>query len=146
RRFFMINLKGHHDLSEVSLLLAECMWSDSERILQEIDKYKADDSRELYGKVINNELVGLIGLIHISLREVELKHIAIRSDNRRQGIGKQMINEIINKNGIDKIIAETDKDAVNFYRNIGFEIMSLGEKYPGIERFQCILFRDNKII
>jgi hypothetical protein len=37
-------------------------------------------------------------------------------------------------------------NAVNFYRNIGFEITSLGEKYPGVERFQCILLRDSMTI
>ena len=33
--------------------------------------------------------------------------------------------------------AETDKDAVDFYRKLGFSVTSLGEKYPGVERFHC---------
>lgn len=140
----MIDLKEYHE-TEVSYLLAECMWPDNERIFQELNKYKADDSRKLYGRFMNNELIGLIGLIHLSTKEVELKHIAIRTDYRRQGIGRDMINEYIKKNEINKMIAETHKDAVNFYRNIGFEIMSLGEKYPGVERFQCTLLM-NKIM
>lgn len=37
-----------------------------------------------------------------------------------------------------RVIAETDDEAVDFYRNIGFEVHSLGEKYPGVERFRCI--------
>ena len=36
-------------------------------------------------------------------------------------------------------IAETDRDAVDFYRSCGFTIESLGEKYPRIERFLCTL-------
>jgi len=47
------------------------------------------------GDLKNNELIGLIGLIHLSTKEVELKHIAIQIDYRRQGIGKCMINEYI---------------------------------------------------
>lgn len=35
------------------------------------------------------------------------------------------------------LVAETDADAVGFYRHSGFEVMSLGEKYPGTERFSC---------
>ncbi|MGO4789436.1 GNAT family N-acetyltransferase [Paenibacillus sp. 2KB_20] len=135
----MINLKEYHEVTLVSNLLAECMWPDNERILQELNMYKVDDARKLFGRLKNNELIGLIGLIHLSTKEVELKHIAIRSDYRRQGIGREMINEYIKKNEINKMIAETHKDAVNFYKNIGFEIMSLGEKYPGVERFQCTL-------
>jgi ribosomal protein S18 acetylase RimI-like enzyme len=134
-----INLKEIHDSDEVRLLLAECMWPDNERILQELHKYKVDDTRFLYGRFISNELVGIIGLIQLSPLEFELKHIAIRSDYRKQGIGRGMIYESVKMNRINKLIAETDKDAVNFYRNIGFEIKSLGEKYPGVERFQCIL-------
>lgn len=38
----------------------------------------------------------------------------------------------------ERVIAETDEEAVNFYRSIGFEVYSLGEKYPGVERFRCI--------
>jgi ribosomal protein S18 acetylase RimI-like enzyme len=70
---------------------------------------------------------------------VELKHIAVKSGWRNHGIGKEMIYEYLLKNGIKKMFAETDKDAVYFYERIGFEIMSLGEKYPGVERFKCTL-------
>lgn len=33
--------------------------------------------------------------------------------------------------------AETDADAVDFYRRCGFAVESLGERYPGVERFRC---------
>ncbi|EOR21192.1 N-acetyltransferase GCN5 [Niallia nealsonii AAU1] len=36
------------------------------------------------------------------------------------------------------ISAETDNDAVGFYRKNGFKITSLGEKYPIVEWFLCI--------
>ena len=37
------------------------------------------------------------------------------------------------------ITAETDRDAVEFYWSSGFKVTSLGEKYPGVERFLCEL-------
>ncbi|EJS58105.1 hypothetical protein ICA_01925 [Bacillus cereus BAG1O-3] len=37
------------------------------------------------------------------------------------------------------IEAETDDGAVEFYKRIGFQVKSLGEKYTGIERFPCYL-------
>jgi hypothetical protein len=37
------------------------------------------------------------------------------------------------------IVEETDKDAVGFYSANDFVITSLGEKYPGIERFRLHL-------
>ncbi|WP_239984546.1 hypothetical protein [Lentibacillus sediminis] len=48
-----------------------------------------------------------------------------------------MIKFICNKHSLQFISAETDKDAVVFYQNLGFQITSLGEKYPGVERFLC---------
>lgn len=50
-----------------------------------------------------------------------------------QGLGSKLIEST----KINKMIAETDKDAVNFYKKKGFKITSLGEKYPGVERFKC---------
>ncbi|MNW71139.1 hypothetical protein D3C74_508110 [compost metagenome] len=50
-----------------------------------------------------------------------------------------MISEVSRTAGIETITAETDREAVGFYRSTGFPITSLGEKYPGVERFACIL-------
>lgn len=35
--------------------------------------------------------------------------------------------------------AETDGDAVGFYRACGFSVVSLDEKYPGCVRYLCRL-------
>lgn len=48
-----------------------------------------------------------------------------------------MISELLHNGGLRKIQAETDQEAVGFYRKAGFVITSLGEKYPGVERFSC---------
>jgi len=50
------------------------------------------------------------------------------------------IGEIIDIGaGPGKYSIELAKEAVNFYEKCGFKITSLGEKYPGIVRFKCIL-------
>jgi len=50
-----------------------------------------------------------------------------------------MIDFIKDKYTLLVIAAETDKDAVDFYKKYGFKALSLGEKYPGVERFACVL-------
>lgn len=50
-----------------------------------------------------------------------------------------MIDELLMLEHLTELIAETDRDAVEFYRKYGFEIHSLGEKYPGVDRFHCRL-------
>lgn len=138
----MINLKNYKDLSEVKGLMAECMWADDEKIQNELNQYLEFDSRELLGKLNNDELVGLIGVIYESDETVELKHIAINPNYRGKGIGSEMISKFIKNKKIVKIKAETDKDAIGFYKKFGFSITSLGEKYPGVERFECIFSAD----
>ncbi|NHN35448.1 GNAT family N-acetyltransferase [Paenibacillus sp. S3N08] len=133
----MINLKDYKDFSEVKHLMAD-MWADDERINNEFKKYLENDSRVLLGSFNNDELVGLIGVIYESIDELELKHIAIKSNYRGKGICSEMINEYIKTKKIIRMKAETDKDAVGFYKKLGFSIMSFGEKYPGVERFECI--------
>nr|WP_201024033.1 hypothetical protein [Paenibacillus sp. 32O-W] len=45
--------------------------------------------------------------------------------------------EFMKENHIRRMEAETDKDAVDFYRKIGFHVTTLGEKYPGIEHISA---------
>ena len=49
-----------------------------------------------------------------------------------------MLNEIAVVLGLIRLIAETDQEAVGFYRKCGFKVESLGELYPGVERFRCV--------
>ena len=135
----MINLKEYENRDEVLQLLTECMYPDEIRIIQEYEQYLSNQSRVLLGIQADTGLIGLIGFIFLSKNSVELKHIAIKPKYRGQGQGKKLINECINQYNVISIEAETDKDAVNFYRKIGFEITTLGEKYPGVERFKCLL-------
>src|SRR6478735_6996486 len=88
---------------------------------------------------IDEEIISCIGIeIHNSSDGV-IKHIAVLPKERGSGIGSSMIRFICKEHNLNSVSAETDKDAVLFYANFGFRITSLGEKYPGVERFLCEL-------
>lgn len=95
--------------------------------------------RVLYAYFIEQNIVGCIGIAKKDQKQCELKHIAVSPAYRDKGIGREMIQYIKDHYSFSSICAETDKDAVNFYKNIGFQITSLGEKYPGVERFACLM-------
>lgn len=95
--------------------------------------------RVLYGYFIEQKIVGCIGIAKIESKQCELKHIAVSPAYRDKGIGREMVQYIKDHYSLSSICAETDQDAVNFYKNIGFQITSLGEKYPGVERFACLM-------
>ncbi|MCQ6557655.1 GNAT family N-acetyltransferase [Paenibacillus mendelii] len=134
----MIDLKTSQDTADVIELLAACMGPSFLRVMEEFSRYRADASRSLLGFTKNDELIGLIGISHEAPHEVLLLHMAVKEPYRNQGIGRTMIQAYIQDNQIRRMEAETDRDAVDFYRQIGFQTRSIGEKYPGVERFICL--------
>ncbi|MEH6945229.1 GNAT family N-acetyltransferase [Bacillus sp. JJ722] len=98
--------------------------------------YIQSSNQQLFGLVKENNIVGCIG-IELNAKICEIKHIAVAPEERSNGIGSRLIKFLFGKFSLTTIIAETDKDAVEFYRNLGFKVTSLGEKYPMVERFLC---------
>ncbi|CAN7290583.1 GNAT family N-acetyltransferase [Rossellomorea sp. LjRoot5] len=107
-----------------------------EKVEEEYDQYIHSTERKLYGFTSGDELVGCIGVEFLDEGVWEIKHLAVIPKHRGKGIGHKMIDSIVH---CAMITAETDQDAVIFYKKIGFEITSLGEKYPGVERFRCVM-------
>lgn len=113
--------------------------TSEKNVEKEYELYMQSPVRKLYGYDLESEVAGCIEIEFLSRKRCEIKHIAVSLDHRGIGIGSKMISFVLEKYSLSFIFAETDKDAVNFYENYGFKITSLGEKYPGVERFQCIL-------
>ncbi|MGH0555722.1 GNAT family N-acetyltransferase [Bacillus pretiosus] len=76
-----------------------------------------------------------IGIEIIGTNKARICHIAVVPQYRHKGIASQMIKEVVRIHQLTYLEAETDDEAVEFYKKIGFQVKSLGEKYPGIERF-----------
>ncbi|MFC6617174.1 GNAT family N-acetyltransferase [Deinococcus radiophilus] len=81
-------------------------------------------------------LLGLIGLRPLSPGQAEITHMAVQPGTQRRGMGRQLL-ALAAAQGWTDLSAETDAQAVDFYRACGFAITSLGERYPGTERFLC---------
>ncbi|HCW35303.1 MAG TPA: N-acetyltransferase [Staphylococcus sp.] len=105
--------------------------------IKDVEKYYSIIENELYSVSNNEYIVGIVGLISTE-QEVVIKHIAIQNHIQNKGLGTEIINEIHQLFPKRKLVAETDNDAVGFYTKLGFKIISLGEKYPGIIRYKCI--------
>lgn len=105
--------------------------------IKDVEEYYSITENELYSVSNNERIVGLVGLISTE-QEVVIKHIAIQSHIQNKGLGTEIINKIHQLFPKQKLVAETDNDAVGFYIKLGFKIISLGEKYPGIIRYKCI--------
>ncbi|MFF7118109.1 MULTISPECIES: GNAT family N-acetyltransferase [Lysinibacillus] len=113
--------------------------TSEKKVDREYPLYIENPERVLYGYTIEQDLVGCIGIVKGEANRCEIKHIAVSPVFRGKGIGREMIRYVEEHHAFSSIYAETDQEAVLFYKNLGFHITSLGEKYPGVERFGCLL-------
>ena len=82
---------------------------------------------------------GVLVIKNHGAQAFEILSIAVVSDSRHRGIGSKLITYAAEALRCTQITAETDDDAVGFYRRYGFKIKSLGEKYPNCVRYLCTL-------
>ena len=72
---------------------------------------------------------------------MEIIGIAVAENVRHQGIGKRMILFVLESYGVKRLEADTDDDAVEFYRKCGFTVKKIAVDYPdgSAVRYDCIL-------
>lgn len=121
----------------VSRLLTAAFGSEDAAI-RAARRYEAGDWTGL-GYEEAGVIVAFIGLQRVSQEAGWIRGIAVDPDRQRKGIGRALVRALRTRTSGLTLHAETDHDALRFYRACGFEATSLGEKYPGVERFECVL-------
>jgi ribosomal protein S18 acetylase RimI-like enzyme len=134
----LINITHKLDNPEIKELISYSVFPDPEKLEEVIKQYQSEEALTLYGYEDENVLVGIIGVLKNENNTLVIKHIAVQPENRLKGYGRGLILELLEDSRPTMITAETDADAVDFYRSIGFTVYSLGELYPGVERFRCV--------
>ena len=102
-----------------------------------IAKFQAQPLRSVYGWVTNGEVLGICGF-EVLKEYILLTDLGVDESMRGRGIGSAMIDAMQDLFGLP-INAETDDDAVEFYRKIGFDISEAPPKH-GTRRWA--LWRD----
>jgi N-acetylglutamate synthase-like GNAT family acetyltransferase len=134
----LINLKSRLNEYRIQELIEYSVFPDPERVKVTLRNYKDQEDLMLMGYESEGNLIGTIGYRIDENRILEIKHISVDPLERGQGHGRIQIIELIQLLDPLEVYAETDHESVDFYRNIGFIITSLGEKHSGVERFKCI--------
>lgn len=130
----MLQRVEHIEIDPIKKVLKHATGPSEASLFKAFSMYKNDQA--VLCKYGNK---GCIGIVLIHTNRARVCHIAVDEKYRNQGIALQMIKEIIKEYELTYIEAETDKEAVGFYKKCNFKIESLGEKYPGVERFYCYL-------
>lgn len=120
-------------------LLAKSIYNPTEeRLINRVDKFIMNPYVRVYAMKIEDLYVGIIVIDISDNGNIEILNIAVSQNYQGSGIGSSLIDHCTDTMQPNVMIAETDNDAVGFYRKIGFEIMPLGDKYrAGIMRYQC---------
>jgi len=136
--YSMVDFSHELENQRLRTVLAPAVYHPTaERLAQICERYRAEPGWRMLGCRSGEEIVGCLGLALGDAGQATIRHIAVTFDRRGQGIGTALIRHAVATFALTHLSAETDRDAVDFYRACGFAIRSLGELYPGTERFLC---------
>lgn len=128
-----------HDKSVLSMLSLSLYMPSEERLNHLAGEYEADKNVFVLACIEDGMAVGIIALKRLTCEACEILNIGVSPAFRGRKIGSRLIDTAIECFSCRNLTAETDDDAVGFYRSYGFEIEALGEKYPGFPRYLCTL-------
>lgn len=101
-------------------------------------KEKSDAGALVLVACSRSDLVGTLIYEASGSEHGEIVAIASAKEWEGHGVGRALVSSLRARVG-HPLIAETDDEALAFYQALGFRIKPLGEKYPGIQRYQCVL-------
>ena len=124
-------------LATVQVVLARCVGDPTPASLERA-RHAYTRGAKLYVHADAGQIRGVIGVREGSKGHKDILHLAVAPGSERQGIGRRLVRHVCDEHHARTVGAETDADAVGFYRALGFTVESLGERYPGRERYRCL--------
>lgn len=120
----------------------DCMYLPTyHKYIAEIEDFLKSTTGKVYLCCKENKVVGIIMIRLFCDQSAEIKGIAVSPKHRNCGVGKLLITAVKKSEGLKTLVAQTDEDAVGFYRNCGFQVETEMKEYPNgiILRYNCIL-------
>ena len=108
----------------------------SEGITNTVQKYLLEPTLHFYAWIENDNIMGVCGY-ELHDDKVEIHLIAVDENLRNRRVGRAIVAALQEKYGKD-IEAETDDDAVGFYRKCGFTTREFIHEKRG-KRYTCVL-------
>lgn len=116
--------------AEVSELLQDAVGSAG------LTRYESDPEARVGGWSVEDRLVSAV-VVRVERCDVELLHIATRRASRGMGYGEELVRAIAARFAPRAVIAETDDDAVGFYRRLDFVVEEIESPWQ-VSRYRCV--------
>ncbi len=118
------NIKVILCTQEIYDIYSACMFEPTfDKFKIKAEQMQKDSSVSVYGYFSNEKIIGVISTQETD-KTVEIIGIAVHTKERHSGIGTKLIDYVKDKSS-KPIIAETDSDAVVFYKKYGFNIKEI---------------------
>ena len=134
----LIKLTDRAEVAKLYEVYKHCMYMPTqEKFNKKVETFFKDDSIKIFACLYNDEIKGVIVVSFTEDHKAEIVGISVDESVRNKGIGSFMMKEL----PADSLYAETDDDAVGFYRKNGFAVTKFLENYDGetVTRYKCEL-------
>jgi ribosomal protein S18 acetylase RimI-like enzyme len=131
----LVDLKGRQDEPGVLNVLQQS--HGSEAALEEARAHYRSGDWVLIGWQERDEILACAGAEVLVGRTIGIRSIAVVPTWRNLGLGRTLIDALAQRMGAERVVAETDDDAVGFYRRCGFTVEDAPSKF-GRPRYWCV--------
>ncbi len=98
-----------------------------------IKKEIISDTDSVYNYLDDEKILGYVE-IRLVDGVVDIMNLFVNEENRNQGIGTSLMNEVIEKEDYSRIMLEVNENnnqAIRLYSKLGFKEINLRERYYG---------------
>ena len=131
----LIDLRGRQDEPAVRRVLEQS--HGSTEALEEACAHCRSGEWTFIGWQEGEEILACAGAEQLTGGTIGIRSIAVAPAWRHRGLGRTLLDSLAGRAGASMVVAETDDDAVGFYRRCGFAIEDAPPKF-GRPRYWCV--------
>ena len=98
-----------------------------------IEKIEISDTDSVYNYMDGEKILGYLE-IRLVDGVIDIMNLFVNEENRKEGIGTALMNEVIEKEDYNRIMLEVNEnnnEALRLYSKLGFKEISLRDRYYG---------------
>lgn len=137
--YVMVDVKKNFYEDSLLSLLALSVYNPTlERLRERVKKY-SNSYAHVYAYTESENYSDIV-VFTLNHNKITINNIATLERKQGNGIATRMLDFLLEQFQASEIIAETDDDAVGFYRKYGFSTSICGQ-INGITRYKCVFVK-----